>query len=459
MQLGSTAIFCETFDNINPGIPSRTGALDPNVWGVARTTGFVNLGQGQYNAWAPTQLLTCNGIVNVMPPNDIMICNGQLHEASNDDPSGLFENGGVTTLAMYPKQPFDFAGRTGSISFDVSNDSHGTHSAWPEFWVSNLPVPAPFNHFNSWESLPQHGFGVRFAAQVAPGGYGLCPNGNNLNSSRWTVDSGVVVRNYVMEDVSYQGVDYGTASNPPLKLNILDCVIAPPDGSGIMNHIEVRVNQNEIDIYATDAGVVASPTTLRKIASITNANLTFTRGLVWLQDVHYNADKGGAPSERNHTFIWDNLAFDGPFTDRDFAYDALDVGQYYAPTNMINLGKVSLANQTASWNVLNMPANPQASAVRVLFNFTNEVNPNPTVLNVIVNGHAHPTPWPYPTTDTLENTWRTFAVTIPITDLVPGTNVVQLGSDQPMVSSNVDIVLAGVPGGVPVLPGSNNAYP
>ena len=68
-----------------------------------------------------------------------------------------------------------------------------------------------------------------------------------------------------------------------------------------------------------------------------------------------------------------------------------------------------------------------------------------------------PTPWPYP--DTLQYTWRTFAVTIPITDLVPGTNVVQLGSDQPMVTSNVNIVLVDVPGGVPVLPGSNNAYP
>ena len=124
---------------------------------------------------------------------------------------------------------------------------------------------------------------------------------------------------------------------------------------------------------------------------------------------------------------------------------------------MVNLGKFSAANQTASWNVLNLPTNPQASAVRVLFNFSNEANPVPTVLNVVVNGHAHPTPWPYP--DQLTNTWRTFAVAIPITDLVPGTNVVQLGADQPLATSNVNIVLVDVPGGVPVLPGSNNAYP
>jgi hypothetical protein len=149
------------------------------------------------------------------------------------------------------------------------------------------------------------------------------------------------------------------------------------------------------------------------------------------------------------------VAFDGPFTYRDFSYDALDVNQVSAGTQTIDLGKPSLPNQTASWNVLNMPANPKAAAVRVLFNFYQQ-SPAKT-LNVIVNGHAHPTPWPFPDTQTFM--WRTYAVTIPITDLVPGTNVVQLGSDQAMITSNVNIVLVDVPGGVPVLPGSNNAYP
>lgn len=459
MQLGGTVIFCEPFDVVNSGIPSRTGALDPNVWGVSRATGNTNFGQGYYNGWsASTQLQTCNGVITASPPSDIQICNGQLREATNDNPTGVIDAGGVTTLAMYPKQPFDFAGRTGTVSFDVSNDTHSIHSAWPEFWMSNLPVPAPFNHFDSWQSLPQHGFGVRFAAQAAPGSAGLCPNLNNLNQPRWTVDSAVVVRNYVMEDRNPGvGTTFGTVSNPPLTVNILDCVIAPPDGSGIMNHIELRITQSEIDVYATDAGVVPSPATLRQIASITNANLTFTRGLIWLEDGHYNADKGGLPSQRQHTFVWDNVAFDGPFTYRDFSYDALDVGQVNAAAGTMDLGKPSLGNQTASWNVLNLPANPQASAVRVLFNFTNVFSPIPTMLNVIVNGHVHTTPWPYP--DMIQNTWRTFAVTIPITDLVAGANVVQLGTDQPTITSNVNIVLVDVPGGVPVLPGSNNTYP
>ena len=65
--------------------------------------------------------------------------------------------------------------------------------------------------------------------------------------------------------------------------------------------------------------------TLKHLATITGANLGFTRGLVWIEDVHYNADKGVVPSQHDHTFSWDNVAFDGPFTDRDFSYDALAV--------------------------------------------------------------------------------------------------------------------------------------
>ena len=49
---------------------------------------------------------------------------------------------------MYVKQPFNFAGRTGTISFDVSNDTEGTHSTWPELWVTDTPKPTPFTHFS-----------------------------------------------------------------------------------------------------------------------------------------------------------------------------------------------------------------------------------------------------------------------------------------------------------------------
>ena len=67
-------------------------------------------------------------------------------------------------------------------------------------------------------------------------------------------------------------------------------------------------------------------------------------------------------------------------------------------------------------------------------------------------------PWPYPDNNVEE--WRTYAVVVPITDLVHGTNVVQLGADQAEALENVDIILSGTfRRAVPILPGSNNKYP
>ena len=83
------------------------------------------------------------------------------------------------------------------------------------------------------------------------------------------------------------------------------------------------------------------------------------------------------------------------------------------------------------------PDEAVAEAVRVLFNLFHQ--DAPTVVNVTVNGHAHAVPWPYPERQGF--TWRTFAVSIPITDLVPGTNAVTIGADQTITTTNIDIVL------------------
>lgn len=463
LTLGGPAIFCEPFDVVNAGIPSRTGDLDPNVWGVSRFTG-ANFNQGWFNGWNATiPIQLCDGSVpNVTVPRDVQICNGQLRTAADDNPSGVFDNGTVLIQAMYPKQPFDFAGRTGVVAFDVSNDTVGTHGAWPEFWVTDLPIPAPFGtHF--FNSLPANGFGIRMGASAPPGTGGFCQDKININTQRWMVDSAVFIRNYVWEDVNFQGYPVGTVSNPPVTMTLTDCVLAPDLGAGpgagtaALNHVEFKINTNTIEVWATDAGVAPTPATLRKIAVFNNVNLSFTRGLIWMENAHYNADKGGDPSQRAHTFVWDNVAFDGPFTYRDFSFDALDALVPNPPTNTIDLGRFSNANQGSTWNVDRMPANPQGTAARVMFNFYNQFAPNPTALAITVNGHAHSLAWPYP--DQTQNTWRTLAITIPISDLVAGTNVVTIGSDQPQVTSNVNIVLVDVPGGVPVLPGNSRSYP
>lgn len=420
--------FCDTFD-APAGTGNRAGELDGNVWGVSRQTGHTNGFGGIYDAWAAASAPACDNPTPVLPPNDVEICNGQLREVLND-------GGNVTVLAMYPKQPFDFAGRTGTVAFDVSNDTQGTHAAWPEFWVTDQPIPAPFTHFDTWLAAPRNGFGVRFAAGADPGQLGLCPNGNNIDQPRWTVDSAVVSRNFVIEDTA--GVGAGS-----LSVTQLDCVTK---GSfAAMNHVEVRVSQSQIDVWATDAGA----STLKHIAAITGANLSFSRGLVWLEDVHYNASKGGNGTQAQHTFAWDNLGFDGPATYRDLSYDVLD-SLVPDGDGHFNLGRRVASGQPLTVNTLPIPA-VVGTAANVMFNAV--AYSFPTGLAFTLNGH----PYSVAGNNEFWGNPQTIAVPVSLADIVPGPNVIRFTANQIVVLSNVNLVLvnaAPVPGGTPSPPTS-----
>jgi hypothetical protein len=407
--------------------------LNGTVWGVSRiNTGGSNFGQGQYNLWASTQLAQCGGSTPVvLPPNDVIVCNGQLREAMND-------GGGVTVLAMYAKQPFDFANRTGTIAFDVSNDTQGIHTVWPELWVTDKPVPAPFIHFIPGMQ-PQHGFGVRFAAasgggNTSPGGV-LGPHCTNDTQPRWTVDSAIAVRNYVIDD----------SNGGSLRVTPDDCVVASPGPNGPLNHVEVRVSQNQIDVYATDAGT-SGP--LHHLATIANANLSFTRGLVWIEDAHYNADKFGCHCQAQHTFTWDNVGFDGPVLARDLAWDANDAMKPMG-NGQVNLGWLSMGQSSAPQvQIPNVAGMGSATAALLTFNFYYQDAPQPQSLTYTLNGHTHTASMPYP--DTTGNQTRTLSSVVPLSEVLSGTNTVSIWATQPLVIANIDLIMVGAaPAGSP----------
>ena len=290
--------------------------MDGTLWGTSVVTGspanpVASVLPGLVNDGLLTTACGSPSLVNY--PQNIQVCNGALQDTTND-------GGEVSSLAMYPKQPFDFAGRTGTIVFDVSNNSQGSHAAWPELWVTDQPVPDPFTHEASWQALPRNGFGIRFAGCTDQSGQGAtCTQGNGSVG----VDSAVVVNNYAGND-SFNGgslkvVGYGsvTESQP-----------------GQMNHYEVQVSQNQIDVYGTNAfsgtwNPSANP--LVHMATHPQRHLSFTRGLVWLEDVHYNGDKFS--NQRVNTFTWDNIGFDGPVLPRDLAFDVPD---NTAPVSNVN---------------------------------------------------------------------------------------------------------------------------
>jgi hypothetical protein len=435
--------FCDTFD-APAGNGNRSGDLDGTVWGVSRALGGVNFGQGQYSSTSPTMMDRCGQQVLVQPPNDVAICNGRLVEAQDDQH-------GVTSLAMYPKQPFDFAGRTGRITFDVSDDTHGTHRAWPEFWLTDKPVPAPFTHFSSLQEVPFNGFGIRFASYCPPAGPGLpgdpgcgvrfvCHN-EPLDVPVVTVDSAVVVANYQSND-SFTDVNVGTIAVTPV-----DCVKAS-SGPGDMNHFEMRVSQTGIDVYGTDAGTT-SP--LKLIATIGNVTLPLTRGLIWIEDVHYNGDKDGM-DQGTHTFTWDNVGFDGPILPRDLAFDVPD---RLAPMSGIYAGLLNLG-----WGVFSNDAQPlsltaqgvynvdKATAALLTFNYYSE---NPPTLSYRLNGAGwHDLQWPFGACYTQNNFVscgsKTVAAPVPLAEVHTGDNIIEFKTSDASEISNVDLILVGAGG-------------
>ena len=367
------------------------------MWGVSRIGTGINNGA---NEWVPATLTACGPSTQVLPPNDVRVCNGRLVDAVNDD-------GGQTTVAMYPKQPFDIAGRTGKATFDVSDDSQGIHAAWPEFWWTDQPVPAPGNQRSGQAPYARNSLGVTFAQQC------LSTAGGTTGGST----------GFVGVDSMFQSTNYAMSS---IGFTLDGCVTK--GSSSALNHVELRISTATIEVWATDAG----SSTLRKIAHAANHNPAMTRGVVWVQDVHYNADK--FDTQRDHQFTWDNLGFDGPAPYRDLTFDVPD----RTPSSLgydDSGGNVVLTVPNVAWQ-----QTPTAQYVLVNFYPFQKVAPT-----VRVNGGAWQTlAWPYP--DSITYSWRTIAISVPASDIHAGTNTIEFQGGKQLVLSNVNLALIAATG-------------
>lgn len=403
LQKADAAVsFCETFDKPHNG-GTRTGDLDPVLWGVSRI-GVANPGQSQFNEIADTSLSAC-GSGTISPPADVKVCNEQLVEGQND-------NHGVVNLDMYPKQPFDFTGRTGTVGFDVGDDSEGVHAAWPEFIITDKPVPGARSDISNTtgQGAPD------VAAPAAANEIGInfdtgCTNQQN------TVGVGkvYVTRNSVFREV---------------PVTYLDCVAKGSPAA--MNHVEVRISTDQIDVYMSDGG----SSTLKHVATASGLGLLFSRGLVWMTDSHYNADKFPNPNgQRVHTFTWDNLAFDGPKTYRDLGFDVPDQNVHDQGCQCTDEGYTLPAALT----VTGVHHDQAPTAAQVVFNYWVA---GTAVPSVSVNGNTFiDTSNPF-AVDGLSYAWRTISIPIPLSQVVDGTNTVAFKSvDGSTIVANISLIL------------------
>jgi hypothetical protein len=215
------------------------------------------------------------------------------------------------------RQPFDFAGRTGKIDFDVDDGvGYQLLGGYPEINITQDPVPAPtFQEFGNFETgpVPQNAITVKFSQ----GGTCSATQASPVN---------VMVYN-------------GYAPTILPTLSTIGCVNISP---GAMNHYEIQLSQTSIDIYGTDYSTDNGQTftNFHKIYSAP-INLPFSRAYVHIDARNHATIKYGyGPDAVLH---WDNIGFDGPVIKNPVSYEIPDnttMGTYgvYNGETVMNLG-------------------------------------------------------------------------------------------------------------------------
>lgn len=428
---------CETFDSPGP-VVTNSGQLNGVLWGVSRATSLNNTGQGQFMQWADVSENVCGTQVVENAQNAPQICNGRFVEGVND-------NGGQTVLAAYPRQPFDIAGRTGTVSFDVSNNTQGAHAAWPALVYTDQPVPAPYFSNAQTPGITEsarNAVGISFADLCGAGslcGPNVPPGG--ASGTCFTVDQ-------LWINVNYNVI--------PLNFSNDGCANEALDPNGPLNTIQAQFSTSGVTVFAGDPG----SSSLRQIAHVNaqtdpNFVMPLTRGLVWIEDVHYNGNK--FETQQSNTFSWDNVGFDGPVLTQDRGFDVLEGTAPDSPAEnglpTFDIGWEATTSGSPVLNTLPVDSTSLNNASGAILTFVFEPQ-SENVPSVSINGNSYiATAWPFHATSQSPDTYvnETIAVPVPLSEVVSGVNTVELktADSAGTVFGSIDLILIGGGGSGP----------
>jgi hypothetical protein len=406
--------------------------LNGVLWGVSRQSVSNNPPQNQYDGWAASTQNQCGTNVQVAPDSDVNMCDGVTVESIND-------SGGQNVLAMYPRQPFNFAGRTGTIEFNVADNSEGIHAAWPTLTITDQPVPAPYtDSLSGVNDIARNSISIQLdGCPETSGCTALNPTGMNWSECEYPIVT--YSTNYQLASVANTWSTTG-------------CVAASTNPT-MMNHVEIQINSTGLNIWATDAGM----NDMREIGQY-SLPVPLTQGLVWLSDVHYNASKFCATyntCQQTNTFGWSDLAFDGPVEPRDLGFDVPDnttsSGTAANGLPATNLGYGVPKSDTVT---LRTGTGPTAAQIAAASGALLEMTYVPTATDTItytINGHVNT----FNAASTVVSSYGlptfTIAMPVPVADIVPGINQIGLATSDPntVVVANLDLILQGAGGIVP----------
>src|SRR5882724_2953953 len=155
------AAFCDAFETIHAG--GRAGDLDPTKWAFYRISSNNIPFHGNVLTFYPTTAMFCEELKDaVVPDRDSFVC-GEQFGRPNYWLTALNDAGAQAWLGPRALQPFDFAGRTGTVEWNVDAKTAGSHTYWTEFWIADEPAPAAHSSNGAGRGfMPRNGIGINF---------------------------------------------------------------------------------------------------------------------------------------------------------------------------------------------------------------------------------------------------------------------------------------------------------
>lgn len=454
--------FCDNFSEgpYRGGLANRGGDLDPTKWSFSRLTEGENAGQGAYFAYPPAVAQFCQTkLPGVLPDRDSFMCNGTngtdttfrgtepMHWMSTINDGGNYVENSARAL-----QPFDFAGRTGTVAFAVDAVTRGPHSFWPDVVLTDQPAPGVHENKPGVDSRPRNGVEIDFNAgcgglsgTAGSGGSAL----SDFNGS--TIGQVAMFSNYVERDLSPPWPWAGTCATT---------------GRDDPNLILLRVSQTSLDVYMADKAVqmmgadgkmmmsFPTPRLMLHLDQSSGFSLPFTRGYVSFQQAHYNGAKFNG--ESTMTYHWHDLGFDGPVLPPQRAYEVPDAN---TPVTMNsgeegtvvgeNIGyavdgaRVSTCcisgreSKAAPFTLAGVDLTGALSA-DVTFDFRIDNGTNGGVQVRVNNGAWHAATFP-PGSGRFAATQASAA--IPLSEIQAGTNTLTFNIPSGAVIANIDLVI------------------
>lgn len=295
--------FCETFAAPPSSPLGRMGELSPARWSAGRVQPNLPTGAGAAMPIGPATLPTSPGCraglpAVVYPDQDALICDPNASIASKHLLVAVAaQNYGQNSYRI--RQPFDFAGRVGTIVFDA--DSGLVPGIGPPGWIAlditEDPVGVPsFQILINEEggSLPNNGFELQFNNACAGG-----------EPKQLTVGKLHVFQNYVDTQLS------------PMNMPCVSIQL------GYMNRYQVLVSQQQIQVFMTPFSADGTHFDAPELVFSGTVDLPFTRGYVHLT-THNHATIKYAMGMDAAFSRWGNIGFDGPIFANWREYDAPD---------------------------------------------------------------------------------------------------------------------------------------